>query len=154
MSRPEYYGGTNLPYSHISDWGYTRVPQSDLKINYTLYEGEKMLQNPIGQPLVLVWQENGKIEFRGCKDYEDAEKMYKALWGKPYLKLVKSVILSLGEVGVLAAADRVKREVAEAKLAHEKKLKEEKDADEKEYNRLKAKLGHTDYSGFYSTVGS
>lgn len=111
------------------DYEWFRAPKTTVEI-----------PNPIGQPLTVTWQEDGKIQYRGCKDYEELEKVVEENWSKEYLKIVRSVQLSYGEVGVLAANDRIKRTVEETRLAHEKKVKEEKEADEKEYLRLKEKL--------------
>ncbi len=110
-------------------------------------EGQE-IPNPIGQPLMVAWQENGQIQYYSCKNYEEMEKVIEKNWGKHHLRIVKSVNLSYGEVGVLAAAERVKREVAEAKLAHEKRVKEQKEADEKEYQRLKEKLHPNEYGSY------
>lgn len=111
MSRPEYYANEFSIFTPES-----RKPE---------------IHNPIGQPLVVTWQENGQIQFRGCKDYEEMRLEYNRNAGKTNLKCVKSVVLTPTEVSTLAQVERIQ----EAEKA-------QREVDEKEYNRLKEKLGY------------
>lgn len=89
------------------------------------------IDNPIGQSLVVTWQEDGKIQFRGCKDYEEVYKVYSENFVKPYVKVVKSVVFTPVEIETLARAEKV-----------EKAEKAQRELDEKEYRRLQEKLGY------------
>lgn len=133
MSRPEYYGGVA---AEVSPGVYRTDIPANVFCNGESYSyvivPEKKIDNPIGQPLTVTWQENGKIQYRGCENYEQVLEVYKLNSLKPHVKFVKSVVIAYHELATLANAEKIERE--------------QRELDEKEYQRLKEKLGYDNYA--------
>jgi len=130
----EFYKLDVPDYAWIKQPGEVSYPVNDYSI-FTPESKKPEVPNPLTIPLVVTWQENGQIQFRGCKDYEELKEVFKKNLGKPYLKCAKSVVLNYDEVCDLAYAEKI-----------EKEEKAQREADEKEYQRLKEKLGYTDFA--------
>lgn len=96
---------------------------------YSVYCNPIEIPNPFAQSLLVTWQEDKVLQYKVCTDYEEAWKVYQENFTKPYVKMVKSVVLSHTELESLARVEKV-----------EKAEKVQRKLDEEELERLLVKL--------------